>query len=119
MEQRQHLRVPVGISTLIYRRALPIATGVVLNASRCGAFLGTECLDFHQHQQLQFEFCLSGERAGSRHRVTAHVLRRTREGVALEIDEADSASVLAIGALLGAYALTDGATLQGGTAPVS
>ncbi len=100
MEHRHHLRVLVGLRTLVYRRGLPVATGLIRNASRCGAFLETECPELRQYQHLQFEFRLSGEGAATRHRVTAQVLRRTHEGVALEIDEADRSSTLALSSLV-------------------
>ena len=105
MEHRHHLRVPVGLKTLIYRRGLPVATGLIRNASRCGAFLETECPELRQNQHLQFEFRLSGEGVGTRHRVTAHVLRHAHEGVALEIDEADRNSTLALSLLVEAQAV--------------
>ena len=80
MERRHHLRVPIDIETLIYCSGLPVATGLIRNASRFGVLLETECQELHRHQPVQLEFRRSGESTDIRHRVTAHVLRRTIVG---------------------------------------
>jgi hypothetical protein len=101
MEHRYHVRVPVDVSMLIYRRGLPVATGRVRNASKAGLFVLTDYAELREHQPLEFELCLGGEPAGMRQRVNAHVRRRTSDGMALEIDELDRAASGALGALVG------------------
>jgi hypothetical protein len=106
VERRHHLRVPIDIETLIYCSGLPVATGLIRNASRFGVLLETECQELHRHQPVQLEFRRSGESTDIRHRVTAHVLRRTIVGVGLEIDDADSVSTLVMASLVDAHTVT-------------
>ena len=103
MEHRHHSRVLLGLEMLIYRRGMPIATGRIRDASLGGAFVETSHPDMREHQSLELEFRLPRATvAPEPQRVTGHVLRRSGDGFALEFDEENRASVLAVGVLLGA-----------------
>jgi len=96
MEQRHHARVPIGFSTIIYRRGLPIATGRIRDASSRGLFIETECQDLQVYQSLQCELRGAQEHGGSRTRIQVLVVRSSAAGAGVEIDEADAPVVAAL-----------------------
>ncbi|MCG3168918.1 MAG: hypothetical protein CALGDGBN_00428 [Pseudomonadales bacterium] len=86
MEHRHHARVPVGITTLIYRRGLPIATGRIRDASTHGVFIETECCELARHQRVQCELRTAEDRPGAMQCVWGSVVRTGEDGAALELD---------------------------------
>jgi hypothetical protein len=102
MEHRHHVRVPLALDMLIYRRGMPVATGRIRDASRGGVFIQTDYCELREYQNLEFEFQSRVLANGERQRVAGHVLRCEADGIALEIDDRDHAAVVAMGSLLGA-----------------
>ena len=90
MEHRHHVRIPVGLKTLIYRRGVPVATGCIRDASQRGLFIETECRELLAHQRAQCELRIGAEQqAGGLRRVSVSVVRCSPEGAGVELDEGD------------------------------
>lgn len=89
MEHRHHVRIPIGIKTLIYRRGLPIATGRIRNGSRGGLFIETECVEMGLHQRVQCEVPVAEDAGAIGHCVSVRVVRQAPGGAGVELDEDD------------------------------
>lgn len=86
MEHRLSQRFSGDLPILLYKRGIPVATGEVRNASRCGLFIATEYDDVRLNQAVKLGFRLAGDYSGRLYSLNAHVVRVDGEGVGVDLD---------------------------------
>jgi len=96
MEHRHHQRVAVDIRAFIYQRGLPVATGRIRNASRRGFFIETDYGELQAHQRVQCELHPGEGADGGLRRVLVCVVRCSREGAGVELEEGDGPLATAV-----------------------
>jgi hypothetical protein len=89
MEHRLSQRVSGELPILVYKRGMPVATGLVKDASRRGLFVATGYDDVRLNQVIQLSFRFPGQ-ADKHHTLKAHVVRRDRDGLGVDFDTADN-----------------------------
>ena len=95
MEHRHHQRVAVDIKAFIYQRGLPVATARIRDASRRGFFIETDYGELQAHQRVLCELH-PGEAPGGPRRVVVCVVRCSREGAGVELEEGDGPLATAV-----------------------
>lgn len=86
MDHRQSKRVATNLRLSLMRRGSRMVTGRVKNASLHGMFVVTNPDDLRINQVLEIEYTLPDATNDERHHVYAVVVRKTRNGVALELE---------------------------------
>jgi hypothetical protein len=85
---------------LLYKKGLPVAIGCIRNISRRGLFVETDCVDIHAHQLLEVELLPRTSEPVDRCRFHTRVVRRSAQGIGLEVDEHNAAGGRVLGALM-------------------
>lgn len=89
MEHRLSKRIEGELPILVYKRGMPVATGKIQDASRRGLFVATEFTNVRLNQTIELAFRLPDQQQG--HQIlTAHVVRRSSDGLGLDFDGADN-----------------------------
>ena len=86
MEHRDSARLPAGTKVLIYRKGIPVATGIAENISRQGLFLRTDYQNIDLFQSLEVELMPRNRLVGTE-RIKTCVVHRAESGFGLEIIE--------------------------------
>ncbi|WP_303289631.1 PilZ domain-containing protein [Marinobacter sp. SS5-14b] len=89
MEHRLSKRVEGELPILVYKRGMPVATGKIQDASKRGLFVATEFTNVRINQTIQLSFRLPDHRQGHQ-TLTAHVARRSDDGLGLDFDGVDN-----------------------------
>ncbi|MGC8118915.1 PilZ domain-containing protein [Marinobacter sp. VGCF2001] len=90
MEHRLSQRVEGGLPILVYKRGVPVATGVIRDASRRGLFIDTDYADVRLNQTLELAFRLPGRAEQGHCSLSAHVVRTDNRGLGVDFDGADN-----------------------------
>lgn len=86
MEHRLSKRIPGRVSLLVFKRGMPVATGLVQDASRRGVFVATDYDDIKLNQTVELELYYPDRTMESLRRLKAHVVRKSEQGIGLDFD---------------------------------
>lgn len=86
MEHRMSERKDGKLGLLVYKRGMPVATGQVRNASKQGLFIATDYTDVELNQTLELEFRFPDKRKEQFHRLKAHVIRKSDDGLGVDFE---------------------------------
>ncbi|HEY9118620.1 MAG TPA: PilZ domain-containing protein [Marinobacter sp.] len=92
MEHRLSKRVPGKLGLLVYKRGMPVATGQIRDASKRGLFIATDYTDIQLNQTLELEFRFPHKQEKQCRRLTAHVVRKSANGLGVDFEGVDNDS---------------------------
>ncbi len=97
MEHRYSQRIDVDLKATIYKRGLALGTGRIKNGSKHGLYLETPIEDINLLQKLVLEVVVHpGPQSSRRYQFNTIVVRKSYEGIGLELetlDDEDSAQM--------------------------
>lgn len=89
MEHRYSKRIPANLRLLLYKRGMPAASGRLKDVSRKGLFVATDFGEVGVNQIVEVEFELSDRQELPGRRLHAVVVRKSEQGLGLELEPAD------------------------------
>ena len=89
MEHRLSQRIEGQLPILVYKKGMPVGTGEIKDASRRGVFVTTDYNNVRLNQTIQLGFRLPEITEGHQ-TLTAHVVRRSKDGFGLDFDGAEN-----------------------------
>ena len=94
MEHRYSQRSPANTKVLIYKKGIPVATGIAENTSRQGLFLRTEYQNINLFQPLEVELMPRNQSVGT-DRIKTFVVHKSEcgFGFGLEIIEVEDSAL--------------------------
>lgn len=92
MEHRYSQRTPSNTKVLIYKKGIPVATGIAVNTSRQGLFLRTEYQNINLFQPLEVELMPRNRSVGT-DRIKTCVVHKGEYGFGLEIIEVEDSAI--------------------------
>lgn len=101
MEHRYSERVDVDLRAAVYKRGLNVGTGRIKNGSKHGLFLQTNYNDVNLLQKLVVEVVVHlTPQKTQRYELQTIVVRKSSEGLGLELEVIGEQDSLALGALI-------------------
>lgn len=92
MEHRLSKRVEGKLGLLIYKRRIPVATGLIKDASRHGLFIATDFDDIQLNQTVELEFHLPDRQENPFRKLKAHVVRKADNGLGVDFSGVENNS---------------------------
>lgn len=89
MEHRHSKRVPANVRLRVYKRGEPVGAGRLMDVSKHGLFIETDFDEIGLNQKLEIEFGPSDQSETDQNRMSTVVVRKTSDGLGLELDEED------------------------------
>ena len=109
MEHWLSQRVEGGLPILVYKRGMPVATGMIRDASRRGLFIATDYSDVRLNQTIELSFRFPERSERGHCTLSAHVVRTDDGGLGVDFDgvENDALTISELIACLQEQASTD------------
>ena len=92
MEHILSKRIQGKLGLLVYKRGMPVATGQIRDASKRGLFIATDYTDVQLNQTLELEFRFPHKQEKQFRRLTAHVVRKSANGLGVDFEGVDNDS---------------------------
>ncbi|MBN7769064.1 PilZ domain-containing protein [Marinobacter daepoensis] len=86
MEHRLSQRVEGGLPILVYKRRMPVATGMIRDASRRGMFIATDYADVRLNQTIELAFRFPERTDQGHYTLSAHIVRTDDSGLGVDFD---------------------------------
>lgn len=103
MEHRCSERVDIDLRAAVYKRGLAVATGRIRNSSKQGLFLETRYCDVNLLQKLSIEVIVHpAPQQSERYEVQAIVVRKSVDGLGLELESIGGEDTFAMTQLMNA-----------------
>lgn len=90
MEHRLSQRVEGGLPILVYKRGMPVATGMIRDASRRGLFIATDYSDVRLNQTIELAFRFPERSTKGHCTLSAHVVRTDDGGLGVDFEGVDN-----------------------------
>lgn len=90
MEHRLSKRVEGELPILVYKRGVPVATGMVRDISRRGLFISTDYSDVRLNQTIELAFRFPEWSSRGHCMLSAHVVRSGDGGLGLDFEGVDN-----------------------------
>ncbi len=87
MEHRCSPRIPIEIDVMLCRHNKPVAPARTRDIALTGMFVELKHAIFREHSTLEVEFTRGVENKARYSRVRGRVVRRTPEGIGVELEE--------------------------------
>ncbi len=92
MEHRLSKRVQGKLGLLVYKRGMPVATGLIRDASKRGLFIATDYTDVQLNQTVELEFRFPDKQERQFRRLKAHVVRKSDKGIGVDFEGVENDS---------------------------
>ena len=92
MEHRLSKRVQGKLGLLVYKRGMPVATGLIRDASKRGLFIATDYTDIQLNQTVELEFRFPDTQEKRFRRLKAHVVRKSDKGLGVDFEGVENDS---------------------------
>ncbi len=92
MEHRLSKRVQGKLGLLVYKRGMPVATGLIRDASKRGLFIATDYTDVQLNQTVELEFRFPEKQERQFRRLKAHVVRKSDKGIGVDFEGVENDS---------------------------
>ena len=86
MEHRLSKRVEGKLGLLVYKRGMPVATGLIRDASKRGLFIATDYTDVQLNQTVELEFRFPDKQEKQFRKLKAHVVRKSDRGIGVDFE---------------------------------